>query len=197
MMSKLMRKIIAVSSRTKTSVIFINQLRVNVGVLYGDPNTTTGGKALSYFATQRINLRKVKVQKEDGITEDEGIKINVKVVKNRCAYDNPYKATSYTAIFGEGIDDTRELAQLIRETDHVTIGGSWIYMPSKENVETWEGTKLAFNGQASFITFLKDNPTFKERIRSMVQGKAVQNLSSDEIAAIEEDEKKLEQEIDA
>src|SRR5690606_30940554 len=107
--------------------------------------------------SQRITLRKVKLQKEDGITIDEGIKVNVRVSKNRIARDNPYKATSYTALYGYGIDDVREVAQIAIETNTVDKRGSWTYYPTKENVAEWNGQKLAFNGQGAFIDFIRDN----------------------------------------
>jgi recombination protein RecA len=200
MMSKLMRKITAISNRTKTSVIFINQLRENVGQMFGDTRQTTGGRALRFFSTQRITLNKVKLQKEDGITEDEGIKINVKVAKNRAAYDNPYKATSYTAIFGQGIDTVRELAQLAQDAGYAT-SSSWIYVnrdkaPSKENFEQWNGQDLKFQGKAKFLDFIRNNPDFQEHLKSLLRGNVkVESLSSDEIAALEEEEKALEAEL--
>lgn len=193
MMSKLMRKITAISNRTKTSVVFINQLRTNVGVMYGDPNTTTGGKALGFFATQRINLRKVKVQKEDGITEDDGIKVNVKVAKNRAAYDNPYKATSYTAIFGEGIDKIRELVALAQEFNIATTG-SWIYVgTSKEDCMEWNDEKLAFNGKAKFLDYVRNNEDFQDWLLEEIRTKRThKTLSAEEIETIENEEKALE-----
>lgn len=196
LMSKLMRKIIAISNRTNTAVIFINQLRTDVGSMFGDPNVTTGGKALQYFASQRITLRKVKLQKEDGITIDEGIKVNVRVSKNRIARDNPYKATSYTALYGYGIDDVREVAQIAIETNTVDKRGSWTYYPTKENVAEWNGQKLAFNGQGAFIDFIRDNPTFKEHLKNMLHGQAVVGtLPAEEIAAIEAEEQALAAEL--
>ena len=195
MMSKLMRKITAICNRTKTSVIFINQWRTNVGVMFGDNNETTGGRALKYFSTQRITLRKVKVQKEDGITEDEGIKINVKVTKNRCVYDNPYKTTSYTVIFGQGIDTVRELAQLALDTG-VASGSGWIYVPNKENPMTWNGTELKFQGKTRFLDFIREHPDFQEYLRNEIRGKIqLQSLSEEEIAQIEEEQRQIESEF--
>lgn len=200
MMSKLMRKITAICNRTKTTVVFINQLRAAVGVMYGNPNTTTGGKALAFFATQRMELRKVKVQKEDGITEDEGIKINVSIRKNRPARDNPYKTTSYTALFGTGIDAVRELAQLVQDAGFATTG-SWIYMSkegtaSKDHFDEWKGQELKFNGKAKFLDFIRHDEEFQEYIKSLLRGNVKTNiLSSEEIAAIEAEEKALESEL--
>lgn len=151
---------------------------------------------MQYFASQRINLRKVKVQKEDGITAEDGIKVNVKIAKNRIARDNPYKATSYTALYGYGIDDVREVAQLSQDAGVIDKRGSWYYYPNKENIMEWDGTKLAFNGQANYIDFLRSTPDFKAHIKDLLNGKAqVGILSDEEIAAIEAEEKALEAEI--
>jgi recombination protein RecA len=168
--------------------------------MYGDPNTTTGGKALAFFATQRINLRKVKVQKEDGITEEEGIKINVKVAKNRCAYDNPYKATSYTALFGKGIDSVRELAQLAQDAGFAT-SGSWIYFdagknPSKENFNEWNGEELKWNGKAKFLDFIRDDEDFQIHLKGLLRGTVkVDSLSSEEINRLQNEETSLQTEL--
>lgn len=200
MMSRLMRKITAISNRTKTSVVFINQLRVNVGQMFGNPNTTTGGKALQYFTSQRVSLNKVKIQKEDGITEEEGIKINVRIMKNRAAYDNPYKVTSYTALFGEGIDSVREIAQIVQDVGYAT-SGSWIYIdsngaPSKDNCDTWKGTELKFNGKAKFLNFIREDPEFHQHLKDMIQGKVVtQQMSEDEVNALQAQERALEEEL--
>lgn len=142
-----------------------------------------------------MTLRKVKVQKEDGITEDEGMKINVKVVKNRVAKDNPYKATSYTVIYGEGIDQIRELVGIAQDMG-IATSGSWIYVgTSKDDCEEWNGEKLAFNGKAKFLDFIRENEDFKahllERIRN---GGSIptDTLDEKEIEAIEEAAKQAE-----
>jgi recombination protein RecA len=196
MMSKLMRKIVAISGVTRTAVIFINQLRTNVGVMYGDPNTTTGGKALAFFSSQRINLRKVKVKAEDGITEEQGIKINVKVAKNRCAYDNPYKATSYTALFGEGIDVSRELADILLDTDLIEKAGAWIYMPTKAAPDQWVGQDLKFSSKSNLIKFIKDHPLFADDLKTKLHGKIkVGSVEASEIDAIQTAEQQLQDEL--
>lgn len=200
MMSKLMRKITAISNRTKTTVIFINQYRTNVGQMFGNPDTTTGGRALTYFATQRIGLRKVKLQKEDGITDEEGLKINVHVMKNRASYNNPFKKTSYTAIFGEGIDAVREIANIALETPYAT-SGSWIYLaadgnPAKDNFDTWNGHELKWNGKAKFLDFIRDNPEFQDHLKDLIRGNAqMESLSDEEIAALKQEERELELEM--
>lgn len=196
MLSKLMRKITAIAHRTETAVIFINQYRTNVGQLYGNPDVTTGGRALQFFSTQRIGLRKVKIQKEDGITEEEGIKVNVRVAKNRIARDNPYKATSYTALYGHGIDDIREIAQIAMDLGMVDVRGSWIYYPNKEDVMEWNGEKMAFQSKAKFLDFIRNQPDFKAHLQNIMAGKAaVGSIPAEEIALIEAEEAALANEM--
>jgi recombination protein RecA len=191
-----MRKIVAISGITRTSVIFINQMRANVGVKFGDPNTTTGGKALAFFASQRVKLNKVKVKAEDGITEDQGVKITVKIMKNRCAYDNPYKATTFTALFGEGIDVSRELADILIDTDLIEKSGAWIYMPSKAAPAQWAGNDLKFGSKAILIKFIKEHPLFAEDLKVKLQGKIkIGSLDLDEIDEIQTAEQLLLEEL--
>lgn len=196
MMSKLMRKIVAISNRTRTSVIFINQFRSAIGVMFGSPDVTTGGRALQFFSTQRIMMRKVKLKAEDGLDESEGIKVSVRIAKNRAAQDNPYKATSFTAIYGRGIDSVRELAQLVQDAGFATSGG-WIYMndtrnPSKETAGDWKGTKLAFNGKAKFLDFIRSDEDFQEHIKQLLRGSVkMKTLTAEEIGAIEAEEAAL------
>lgn len=168
--------------------------------MFGNPNTTTGGKALQYFSSQRISLNKVKIQKEDGITDDEGIKVNVRIMKNRAAYDNPYKVTSYTALFGKGIDSIREIAQIVQDTGYAT-SGSWIYVssdgaPSKSNFDSFDGEELKFNGKAKFLDFIRENPAFYAHLKDMIQGKVVtQQMDEDEVNALQQQEMAIEAEL--
>lgn len=197
LMSKLMRKVTAISNRTHTAVIFINQLRTDVGKMFGDPLSSTGGKALQYFASQKLTLRKVKLQKEDGITEEEGIKVNVKIAKNRAARDNPYKATSYTALYGTGIDDVREVAGIAAETGVVDVRGAWTYYPTKETVAEWNGEKLAFQGKSKFLDFIREHEDFKRHLLDLIDGKAqVGSLPAEEIELLQEQEKQISEELD-
>lgn len=196
MMSKLLRKITAISNITKTAVIFINQLRTNVGQTHGDTNVSTGGRALTFFCTQRLNLNKVKVKEADGITENEGIKIVVRIRKNRCAHDNPYKVTSFTAIYGEGIDSVREIGQLAIDTGVVEKGGSWIHYPTKLTAVTIGGVKASFGSMAKFLDEIRNNKELEEALRAELAGKSnAVSMEADEIAAIEQEEKAIKDEL--
>ncbi|MNX77049.1 recombinase A [compost metagenome] len=203
MMSKLMRKITAVANRYKTLCLFINQFRTNVGQMFGDPTTTTGGKALAFYSTQRIAMRKVKLENGDGITDEEGLKISCRIGKNRVAKGNPYKAAKFTAIYGMGIDQVRGVALMAVENNLVEKSGAWIYFPSKANTIVMpNGVEAKFASMAKFIDAMRDetNSLF-ETLRDLVEAKASQGhiatelLDEDDIKAITKFEKHLEDEM--
>lgn len=195
MMSKLMRKVTGVASKNKTTMLFINQFRTNVGAMFGDPNVTTGGRALSFYATQRIGMRKVKLEKSDGITDDEGMKVSCRVAKNRVAHGNPYKACKYTAIYGKGTDRVRGVANMAIEAGVVEQGGSWIYYPNKAQPATINGQEMRFQGSARFIDFVRDNEEFYLTLKQEIEkrgGANFETLSEEEIQAIKDMESDLE-----
>jgi recombination protein RecA len=198
MMSKLMRKVTGVASKNKTCMIFINQFRTNVGAMFGDPNVSTGGKALAFYASQRIAMRKVKLEKTDGITEEEGIKVSCRVAKNRVSKGNPYKAAKYTAIFGQGIDIIRGTALTAIENE-IVQGANWIYYPDKDNCATLPDGELAkWNGMGKFVDYLRDNPDFVTQLKLDIENKAksgsikTEQLTEEEIKAISKIDKDLE-----
>jgi recombination protein RecA len=202
MMSKLMRKITGVASKNKTVMIFINQFRTNVGAMFGDPNVTTGGRALAFYSTQRIGMRKVKLEKSDGISDDEGMKVSARVAKNRVAHGNPYKATKYTALYGEGIDRVRGVALTAVENE-IVQGGSWIYYPNKDMMTTLpDGSPAKWNGMGKFVEYLKQHPDFVKLLADQIEAKAkagsikVDSLDEDEIQAIKDMESKLEDDFE-
>jgi recombination protein RecA len=197
MMSKLMRKITGICSKNKTTMLFINQFRTNIGQMFGDPNTTTGGRALSFYASQRVGMRKVKLDKADGISDDEGMKVSARVAKNRLANGNPYKACKYTAIYGEGIDRVRGVA-LTAQENGIVEGSSWIYYPSKDMMAKMpDNTDARWNGMGKFVDYLKQNPDFVELLQNQIEAKAkagaikVESLTQEEIDAIEQMEADL------
>lgn len=202
MMSKLMRKITGVASKNKTTMLFINQFRTNVGAMFGDPNVTTGGRALSFYSTQRIGMRKVKLEKADGITDDDGMKVSARVAKNRVANGNPYKACKYTAIYGEGIDKVRGVALMAIEQG-VVDGSGWLFYPSKENVATLaDGTEAKWQGKEKFITYIRETPDFYELLKRELEarakgGKAIgEALTEEESKALERMNAELEDEFE-
>lgn len=202
MMSKLMRKITGVASKNKCTMIFINQFRTNVGAMFGDPNVTTGGRALAFYATQRIGMRKVKLESSDGITDDEGMKVSARVAKNRVANGNPYKACKYTAIYGEGIDKIRGVALMAIEQG-IVEGSGWLFYPNKANPTTLKNGELAkWQGKGKFIEAIRDNEELYELLKLELERKAkgrnlvLESLTDEEIANIKAVEEELAEDED-
>lgn len=202
MMSKLMRKVTAVASKSKTLMLFINQFRSNVGG-YGNPDVSTGGRALSFYATQRIAMRKVKVEKADGITEEEGIKVSCRISKNRISRDNPYKAAKYIALFGKGIDRIRGLAEMAVDNEVVEQSGSWLYYPNKSSIATLPDGNLAkWQSFAKFLDYIKENPDFFLEIKDILENKSksgavkVNYLDEEEVNEIKQQDASIESDED-
>lgn len=155
LMSQALRKLTANISRTNTCCIFINQLREKIGIMFGNPETTTGGNALKFYASVRLDVRKV-TQLKDG-DEATGNRTRVKVVKNKMA--PPFKKAEFDIVFGEGISRVAEIVDLAVEFDIIHKSGSWF---------SYNGEKLA-QGLASVKQLLKDNPELCEEIEAKVR----------------------------
>lgn len=150
LMSQALRKLTSTISKTNTCCIFINQLREKIGVVYGSPETTTGGNALKFYSSVRLDIRKVTSLK-DG--EDvKGNRVRVKIIKNKVA--PPFRKAEFDIIFGEGISKTGEILDLAVDNDIIKKSGSWY---------SYNGTKLA-QGRDATKTMLKDNPEVLEEI---------------------------------
>lgn len=144
LMSQALRKLTANINRTKTCCIFINQLREKIGVMFGNPETTTGGNALKFYSSVRLDIRRIG-QIKDG-EDSTGNHTRVKVVKNKIA--PPFKKAEFDIMYGEGISKTGEIVDLGVETDVVKKSGSWF---------SYGDTKLG-QGRESVKNLLKDNP---------------------------------------
>ena len=147
LMSQALRKLTAITNRSKTSVIFINQLREKVGVMFGNPETTPGGKALKYFASLRLDIRKADALKGDGGII--GNRTKCKVVKNKLA--PPFKVAEFDIIYGEGISEEGCLMDLGVEFGILTKSGSWF---------NYNDEKIA-QGREKLREHLKANPELK------------------------------------
>lgn len=129
MMGQAMRKQSAIISKTNTTVIYINQLREKVGVIYGSPEVTPGGKALKYFASIRIDIRRTEFIKENN--NILGIRTNAKIVKSKIS--SPFKVASFDIVYGRGISKIGEILDLAVELDLIEKNGSW-FSYHKENI---------------------------------------------------------------
>ena len=154
LMSQALRKLTASIAKTKTVCIFINQLRDKIGVVYGNPETTTGGNALKFYASVRIDIRRVSVIK-DG-EEQLGTRTRVKVVKNKVA--PPFKRAEFDIMFGEGISRSGELVDMGVEYGIIQKSGSWF---------SYDGSRLA-QGRDAAKKMLQDNPELADEIEAKI-----------------------------
>jgi recombination protein RecA len=154
LMSQALRKLTANISKTNTTCIFINQLREKIGVMFGNPETTTGGNALKFYATVRIDIRRIGQLKEGD--EIRGNRTKVKVVKNKLA--PPFKKAEFDIMYGEGISRTGELIDLGVELDLIKKSGSWF---------SYADTKLG-QGRDAVKNLMLDNPELAEEIETKI-----------------------------
>ncbi len=157
LMSQALRKLTGITSKTGTTIIFINQLREKVGVIYGNPETTPGGKALKYFASVRMDVRKVETIKNG--TEVIGNKTRVKVVKNKVA--PPFKEAEFDILYGQGISKEGNLLDAAVNFDIIQKSGAWF---------SFEGERLG-QGRDNVRKYMKENPEFTRDIEEMVREK--------------------------
>ena len=157
LMSQALRKITGALSQTKTTAIFINQLREKVGVMFGSPETTTGGKALKFYASVRLDIRRIETLK-DG-TEAVGNRTRIKVVKNKMS--PPFKVAEFDILYGIGISREGGLIDLGVEQGIVRKAGAWY---------TYEGDQLG-QGKENARNFLRDNPDLANEIEKKIKEK--------------------------
>ena len=154
-MSQALRKMTSALYQTGTTAIFINQLREKIGVMFGNPETTTGGNALKFYASVRIDVRRV-TQLKDG-EEALGNRTRVKVVKNKMA--PPFKKAEFDIVYGEGISKVGEVIDLGVEYNVISKSGSWF---------SYNDQKLA-QGREATKQLLKDNPELCEEIEAKLR----------------------------
>src|SRR6186997_38423 len=157
LMSQALRKLTATIAKTNTICIFINQLREKIGVMFGNPETTTGGNALKFYASVRLDIRRIS-QIKDG--EDAvGNRVRVKVVKNKVA--PPFRAAEFDIIFGQGISKVGEIVDMGVEMSIIQKSGSWF---------SYEGNKLG-QGRDSVKQLLLDNPEMAKEMEGKIRAK--------------------------
>ena len=159
LMSQAMRKLTGTISKTGCCCIFINQLREKIGVMFGNPETTTGGNALKFYASQRVDIRRSGSAIKDKDGNVVGNSVKVKVVKNKLA--PPFRVTTFDIMYGEGISRTGEIVDLGSELDVLGKSGSWY---------SYEGTKIA-QGREAAKQFLADNPEVMMEIEQKIKEK--------------------------
>ncbi|MDY5863635.1 recombinase RecA [Agathobacter sp.] len=177
LMSQALRKLTAVISKSNCIVIFINQLREKVGVMFGNPETTTGGRALKFYSSVRLDVRRTESLKQAG--EIVGNHVRVKVVKNKIA--PPFREAEFDIVFGQGISREGDVLDLAVNAGIVNKSGAWY---------AYEGDKIG-QGRENAKTYIHDNPAFFDMLEAKVRDFYF-TQPEDEDAAVQEDSEKSE-----
>ncbi len=162
LMSQALRKLTGAVSKTNTIVVFINQLREKIGVMYGNPETTPGGRALKYFSSVRIDVRRIETLKVNG--EMVGNRTRAKIVKNKVA--PPFKEAEFDIIYGEGISKVGEIIDLAVKLDLIDKAGAWFTVGEQR-----------LQGRDSVKTYLQDNPEVCDHLEQQIRENAVKLMS--------------------
>ena len=177
LMSQALRKLAGALNKTKTVLIFINQLREKIGVMFGNPETTTGGRALKFYASVRMDIRKIENIKQDG--EVKGNRVRVKVIKNKVA--PPFREAEFDIVYGEGISKAGNILDMAVNLDIIEKSGSWF---------SYNGEKIG-QGRENVKKYLKDNPEMLEEVEKKVRdnfAKAFEQSLGEELPSVEDDE---------
>ena len=155
LMSQALRKLSGTINKTKTIAVFINQLREKVGIMFGNPEVTTGGRALKFYSSVRLDIRRCESIKVDGAVV--GNRTRVKVVKNKVA--PPFRETDFAIIYGEGISRTGSVLDIAVENEIVVKSGSWF---------AYKGARIG-QGRENAKQYLKDNPAVLDEIEQQIR----------------------------
>ncbi|RLD24687.1 MAG: recombinase RecA [Bacteroidetes bacterium] len=172
LMSQALRKLTGTISKTGCSCIFINQLREKIGVMFGNPETTTGGNALKFYSSVRLDIRRIGQIKESP-TDVTGNRTRVKVVKNKVA--PPFKVVEFDLMYGQGISKSGEILDLGVELDIIKKAGSWF---------SYEGNKLG-QGRDAVKALIEDNPELLEELETKIRASISGDVLDEPIAAQE------------
>ena len=179
LMSQALRKLAGVLNKSNTAIIFINQLREKVGIMFGNPETTPGGRALKFYASVRLDIRKTENLKQDG--EVFGNRVRVKVVKNKVA--PPFREAEFDIIYGKGISKSGNILDLGVNLDIVEKSGSWF---------SYNGARIG-QGRENAKKYLEENPEIMEEVEKKVRDKfneAFEKSLSDDMTVEDEEEEK-------
>ena len=175
LMSQALRKLAGAINKTKTVLIFINQLREKIGVMFGNPETTTGGRALKFYASVRLDIRKIENIKQDG--EVKGNRVRVKVIKNKVA--PPFREAEFDIVYGEGISKAGNILDMAVNMDIIEKSGSWF---------SYNGDRIG-QGRENVKKFLKENPDILDDVEKKVRDnfeKAFQDSLGEELPEVDE-----------
>ena len=173
LMSQAMRKLSGAISKSNVVVIFINQLRQKIGVMYGNPETTTGGTALKFYASVRIDIRRSEVLKNG--SEPYGSRTKCKIVKNKVA--PPFKTAEFDIIYGKGINRSGEIMDIGIDLGIIEKGGSWF---------SYNGTRLG-QGRDNALAFLESNPEMFSEVEEKIKKAMTSDEASNEVSLDEDD----------
>ena len=155
LMSQALRKLAGAINKSKTVLIFINQLREKIGVMFGNPETTTGGRALKFYASVRMDIRKIENIKQDG--EVKGNRVRVKVIKNKVA--PPFREAEFDVVYGQGISKEGNILDMAVNLDIIEKAGSWF---------SYNGERIG-QGRENVKNYLKENPDMLEEVEQKVR----------------------------
>ena len=175
LMSQAMRKLTGIISKTRTVVVFINQIREKVGVMFGSPETTTGGRALKFYSSVRLDVRKIDTLKQG--QEIIGNRARIKVVKNKVA--PPFKQAEFDIMYGEGVSKLSSIIDMGVELEIVDKSGAWF---------SYDGNRLG-QGKENAKQSLKDNPQLAEEIEGKIRAKLIESQPPAEDATGQQQEK--------
>ena len=175
--SQALRKLAGALNKTKTVLIFINQLREKIGIMFGNPETTTGGRALKFYASVRMDIRKIENIKQDG--EIKGSRARVKVIKNKVA--PPFREAEFDIMYGEGISKEGNVLDMAVNLDIIEKAGSWF---------SYNGEKIG-QGRENVKKYLRENPDILEEVENKVRdnfAKAFEQSLGEELPKIDDED---------
>ena len=177
LMSQALRKLAGAINKSKTVLIFINQLREKIGVMFGNPETTTGGRALKFYASVRMDIRKTEMMKQDG--QVIGNRVRVKVIKNKVA--PPFREAKFDVLYGKGISKEGNIFDMAVNLEIIDKSGSWF---------SYNGERIG-QGRENVKKYLKDNPDILEEVDKKVRAnfaKAFEQSLGEELPEADEDD---------
>lgn len=181
LMSQALRKLAGAINKSKTVLIFINQLREKIGVMFGNPETTTGGRALKFYASVRMDIRKIENIKQDG--EVKGNRVRVKVIKNKVA--PPFREAEFDVVYGQGISKEGNILDMAVNLDIIQKAGSWF---------SYNGERIG-QGRENVKKYLKENTELLKEVEDKVRenfAKAFEQSLGEELPSQEEDDDEIE-----